>query len=119
MKSVFRHVSSLAFLTFALLLLPAQSFADNYQVLTVCAKYKNTGKEYKVNAQIMSGTELNRRTRSYDYNSFSKYAVIFWAQDQVSIIELDYPGTVSTWGTDGTDQRGYKWELSSSTTYCY
>lgn len=95
-----------------------QSYADEYLVQTVCAKYMGTGKEYKVNAQIMAGTELNRRANTYNYSSYSKYAVIFWAQDQVSIIELDYPGSVSAFGTSGKDQRGYKWELSTSTSFC-
>lgn len=95
------------------------SFADDYQVLTVCAKYKNTGKSYKVNAQIMTGSELNRRAQTFGYNAYSKYAVIFWAQDQVSIIELDFPSSVSSLGSDGKDQRGHPWELSSNTNFCF
>ena len=88
------------------------------EVNEVCAKYKNTNKEYKVQAHILSGTELNQKTKGYSYNSYSKYAVIFWGKDEASIIELDYPGTINSFGTDGKDQKGYKWEISKSSAFC-
>jgi hypothetical protein len=97
------------------------SLASNaYEVVDVCATYKNTGKKYKVEARVYSGTELNQKTGSFDYNSFSKYAVIFWEAGQATVIELDLAiGGISPIGSDGKDQRGYPWSLSTSTTFCY
>lgn len=108
---------TIAFIVFYNICFPAQ--ADNYQVVTVCAKYENTGKQYKVNAQVMKGEELNRKTNSYRYNSFSLYAVIFWGPDQATLIEMDDPFPINAIGSSGKDQRGYRWNLSTSTAFCY
>lgn len=61
-----------------LLSLSSHSFA--YEVLDVCATYKNTGKKYKVEVNVFSGSELNSKTRSFNYTPYSKYAVIFWGE---------------------------------------
>jgi len=91
-----------------------------YEVLDVCATYLNTGKSYKVQGQKYKGTELNQRTNSYNYNYYSTYFVIFWSQDQASVIELDsIYGSISHLGTWGTDQRGYEWKLSKGHAYCW
>jgi hypothetical protein len=61
---------------------------------TVCAKYQSEGgwsKNYKVEATIIRGTELNQATRSFEYNGLSTYVVIFWDKDQASIIEMSWP----------------------------
>ncbi|MFY7926913.1 MAG: hypothetical protein ACOVN5_13975 [Aquidulcibacter sp.] len=89
-----------------------------YEVKTVCAKYLGTGKSYRVEAQIMKGRELNRRTKSYDFEAYSKYVVIFWSEENVSIIKLDFSSGPSAYPSPGTDQRGYKWEVSTSSV-CY
>jgi hypothetical protein len=86
--------------------------------MEVCAKYTPSGKQYKVQATIISGSDLNTATRTFNYNSFSTYAVIFWDKDEASVIELDW-GTVSVLGTNGRDQTGRSWEISSSTTICW
>lgn len=94
--------------------------ASAYEVLDVCATYKNTGKSYKVEARFYSGNELNQRTKTFNYEAFSNYVVIFWGQGQASVIELDYAiGGISPFGSEGKDQNGYKWEISSSTSFCY
>ena len=87
---------------------------------TVCARYEaqyGWSKGYKVEATITSGTELNRATRTFDYDSLSKYVVIFWDQDEVTVIKMSWPylGPIAQ---QGEDQRGVKWEVSK-TTICY
>jgi len=89
---------------------------------TVCVKYKtNTGwsKGYRVNAYILKGSELNRKTRTYDYNSYSTYVVVFWDKGEASILELDvYFGSISSIGNSAKDQYGRKWQVSKSS-FCY
>ena len=86
---------------------------------TVCATYKPTNRSYKVEATLLMGSELNQKTNSFDYVSFSKYVVIFWKENQTSIIELDFSFGPGPFGTDGKDQQGREWEISTSTTFCY
>jgi hypothetical protein len=112
MKAVFSGLALVLSLSF-----PA--FATDYRVVNVCAEYTNTGKKYEVEAQVVSGAELNRRTQSYDYETYTTYVVIFWAENQVSIIGLDFGGGPSLLGSDGVDQQGYPWNVSTGTTFCY
>ena len=94
------------------------SFA--YEVLDICATYSNTNKKYKVEAKVFTGIELNGKTNSFNYQPYSKYAVIFWAEGQASVIELDYAfGGINQFGSYGKDQQGHRWELSTTTTFCY
>lgn len=94
--------------------------ASAYEVVEVCAKYLGTGKSYVVESKVYSGSELNQRTKSYNYNSFSTHGVIFWGPEQASVIELDFSigNKISPYGSTGKDQRGYRWELSTSTMFC-
>lgn len=106
------------FIIFILFFIPV--VAKAYEVIDVCATYENTGKRYKVEANVYDGSELNRRTNSYNYNTYSKYVVIFWNGDQATVIELDFSyGGVSAYGSSGKDQQGYPWTVSSSTAYCF
>ena len=85
-----------------------------------CAKYLNTNKAYKVEVTLISGSELNSKTYTFDYDAFSTYAVIFWSNDQASVIELDFfLGSLNPFGTKGYDQEGRPWEISSNTTFCF
>lgn len=88
----------------------------------ICAKYQTQSgwsKGYSIEANIMKGSELNRRTGRYSYDSFATYAIIFWAKDQASIIKLsNFYGSFSVYGTNGSDQEGRRWQLSK-TTLCY
>lgn len=96
------------------------SFAYAYEVIEVCATYLNSGKKYKVETSVYQGSELNKRTKSYDYNTYSKYAVIFWGPGQATVIELDFSyGGISAFGSTGEDQQGRRWELTTSTMFCY
>lgn len=100
----------------ALYLVLATLTASGAERLDVCATYKSTRKAYKVEATIIRGSELNEKTRTFDYSPFSTYAVIFWADGQASIIEFDYYfGSVTVFGLDGKDQGGGKWEISTNT----
>lgn len=88
----------------------------------LCVKYETRNgwsKGYHVDVNTLKGSELNRKTNSWDYNSYSTYAVIFWSNDQASVIELNYfIGSFSVHVTNGVDQRGRKWKLSKNS-ICY
>ena len=88
---------------------------------TVCAKYQEKyyswSKNYKVEATILKGYELNLATKSSNYNELSTYVVIFWDKDQSSIVQLAYP-FLSVTGQEGKDQRGVKWEIAK-TSVCF
>ena len=74
---------------------------------------KNKGNIYK-------GSELNKRTNSYKYNGYSTYVVIFWSNEQASVIELDYYyGSLGYIGVNGKDQQGYPWEIKEGHNYCW
>lgn len=88
----------------------------------LCAKFQTSNgwsKGYSIQANIIKGAELNRRTKSFDYDALSTYSTIFWSDDQVSVIRLkSFFGSFSVYGTEGVDQRGNGWELSKSS-YCF
>ena len=103
-----KQIALAAYLSFA----PLPALA--YEVTTVCATYLNTGASYEVEAVIALGDEINEL---WDTNSFSflkKYVIIYWADEQFSVIALDFSMGPSIVGTNGTDQRGYPWQVSRS-----
>jgi hypothetical protein len=110
------------FLLLAMIVLGLSSFASALEEQDVCVKYQTQSgwsKGYKVEGKVMRGSELNSATRSLDYNVLSTYVVIFWNQDEVSILELNsYFGSISILGQDATDQSGKAWQVSSSS-LCY
>jgi len=83
----------------------------------LCVKYKTQNgwsKGYSVNVTIISGSELNRRTKSYRYKSYSTYGVIFWGDDQASVIELkNFFGQFTVLGTNGIDGEGREWKMNN------
>lgn len=89
---------------------------------TVCIKYQtSTGwsKGYQVDGPVIQGSELNRRTNTYDYKPYSTYVVVFWNPNQASILELDYfLGSINSFGQLATDQIDRRWQVSK-TSYCY
>lgn len=111
-------VRSLVTGVLAIVFLFSAPYALAYQAVDVCAEYTNTGQRYAVEAIEASGSELNRRTQSYRYSSFSKYVVIFWGSGEASVIELDSPFALSSLGSDGTDQNGRRWRISKGTILC-
>lgn len=94
------------------------TFASSYETLEICATYTNTGSAYKVRANVMKGSELNKLTKTYNYTSYNKYAVIFWADDQATVIELPSYCSFSSFGCDGKDQRGYPWKVKRGWNFC-
>lgn len=92
------------------------SVAQAYEVTDVCAKYVNSGKAYKVEAIIADGGELNRAWDTWKFTSYAKYVVIFWDEDQYTVIKLDFSSLgISVLGSTGTDQEGRPWSVSKST----
>jgi hypothetical protein len=88
----------------------------------VCVKYRTQSgwsQGYNVEGTIIRGSELNKRTSSFDFNSLSTYVVIFWRDGQASVLELQYFfGSISAIPIQATDQRGRTWEVSK-TSLCY
>ncbi|MEO9803443.1 MAG: hypothetical protein ABJF04_09360 [Reichenbachiella sp.] len=73
----------------------------------------------------MSGQEMNEATNTYKYNG-PAYAIIFWSQEQVTVIKLDmlYPGVDisctfinSLFKVEGKDQDGDYWSICTHN-YC-
>jgi hypothetical protein len=85
-------------------------------------------KYYNVNVTFMTGFELNEATKTFNYNSWSTYAIVFWGQGQATIIKLS--GFVAcgyeaqpkclmyNYSLQGVDQDGDKWYICL-TQYCY
>ncbi|MBT7826143.1 MAG: hypothetical protein HN600_06070 [Bacteroidetes bacterium] len=84
---------------------------------------------YTVNVIFMSGMELNKATRTYNYESYSTYATIFWGKDEASVIKLSsYTGCGSevtkscidnkVMNLEGEDQDGRDWEICTKS-YCF
>jgi hypothetical protein len=99
---------------------------------TCKAKYKaNYGwsQYYTVEVTFLSGSELNKATKSWDYSSYTTYAVIFWGDGEASVIEISsYTGcgsevtqrciTNKFSNLEGEDQQGRGWEVCVKST-CY
>ena len=121
----------IAFLTFILIVtFWLTSEAKCRRVATV--KYQQQygwSKKYTVEATFMTGTELNHATNTYNYSSYSVYAIIFWDKGQATVIKLKsyllcgYDVTCdcienSLYDLQGFDQDGDKWNICLSY-YCY
>lgn len=82
----------------------------------ICARYSATAKSYHVSAISETGSELNQATNSFNYNSLGHYIIIFWGQNQASIIEMSSIFFGLTYiPSNGTDQEGRSWEISAYT----
>lgn len=77
---------------------------------------------YKMQVSFLTGEELNEKTQSYRYSSYSGYAVIFFGQGQAAVIKLR--NTMIGCGNEytvqclpsfgnarGEDQDGTPWEI--------
>lgn len=86
----------------------------------ICAKYRTNygwSKAYQVEATKVSGYELNTATRSYDFEGYSTYVVIFWDKNEASIIKMPY-SFLSPMYQEGEDRRGVRWQIAE-TSYCF
>lgn len=87
----------------------------------ICLKYVSTNKIYKVQATLLTGSELNQSSNSFDYDAFKKYVAVFWSQDEVTLIKLeglimdDFP----MFETLGTDQSGRAWKVKKYNGMCF
>jgi hypothetical protein len=90
----------------------ASSPAMASEQLDICATYTNTERSYHVQATKRTGAELNSATNSFSYNTFSTYIVIFWAQNQASVIQMDgFVTFPSVFPMSGSDQEGRPWQI--------
>lgn len=87
-------------------------------------------KWYAVEVIFMTGSELAQATKSFRYDSFKNYAVIFWGDEEASVIKLTQPSFMLC-GSEfdknclpvlgnmkGPDQQGRAWEICTGT-ICY
>jgi hypothetical protein len=81
--------------------------------IDVWAQYIDTGQTYHVTATSTYGTELNQAKHSFVYNALSRYVVIFWAQNQASVIDMGAIFNPSYIGSTGTDQEGRFWTITA------
>ncbi len=85
-------------------------------------------KTYEVECNYMSGLELNQQTKTAAYNSFNIYTVVYWSENQTTIIKLsNYTSCGSTakarcaksfMNLDGLDQEGRNWKVCDFDNFC-
>lgn len=82
-------------------------------------------KWYTVDVNFLTGLELNTATSSFRYNAFKSYAVVFWGNDQASVILINSPimfcsgeftnSCLPIFGRmKGTDQQNTEWEVCTA-----
>ena len=85
------------------------------QRIAVCARYATQpfgySKGYEVQATYTDGQELNEATSTFNYMVYAKYVVIFWGDNNASVIKLDIPYLTAI-PTTGKDQEGRTWQVA-------
>ena len=123
-------MKKLIFTLVTVVLLTGSVFAEYTQTCKV--KYKRNydwSDYYTVDVHFYSGRELNNATKSFNYDSFSTYAIVFWSNDQATVMKLSsFMGCGSAitqscisnkpWNLEGEDQEGRNWEICTKS-YCY
>jgi hypothetical protein len=90
----------------------------------VCVKYEKEygwSKGYAVEATIISGSDLNSAVGSFSrFRAFGTYAVVFWSQDQATILELPpmSMGSAPMFETQVRDQEGRAWKIKQGHFLC-
>jgi hypothetical protein len=96
--------------------------ADAMDTVQACAKYQTQdgwSHGYQVEAHVGYGSDLNQATGTLSYQPFSTYVVIFWAQNQASVIKLLMGfGTLTFMESEGIGQDGRHWRVSQSSGFC-
>ena len=98
---------------FAILAIFFSTHAFGKERAQVCAKYRTSNgwsQAYKVDAIIVTGNELNEATGTLYYQGFDTYVVIFWRQDEASVIQMELP-YVTYIDETGYDQQGRAWQI--------
>jgi hypothetical protein len=104
----------LAILTVLLAAVAFGGSAQGEERVDVCAVYSDTGRTYHVNAIFATGSDLNQTTHTFNYNVLGRYIVIFWAQNQASVIQMNALfGGPSYISSIGFDQEGRSWQISA------
>jgi hypothetical protein len=90
MKTYFNY-SSLCKIIFTLFFLLLINVAEAKCTIEGKAKYRKDygwSQYYSVEISFLSGHELNQATKTYDYDSYSVYAVIFWGEGEATVIKV-------------------------------
>ena len=75
-----------------------------------CVKYLSTGKVYEVRLQIVDGQDLWPK---YSWaNVLTKYAIVFWENDEATVIDLGAFGLLMDTGVTGRDLQGRQWMVA-------
>lgn len=99
--------------------------ANSAEKQEACVKYeKESGwsKGYSVEATVISGSELNSAVGSYTrFQSYATYAVVFWDDDQASVLKLPSMsmGSLPMLESVVKDQYGRKWKIKEGNTFCF
>lgn len=79
---------------FSFIILLVFSTAGFASIKRICkVKYETEegwSKEYTMEVQFMSGKELNEATKTYDYETYSNYCLIWFSEEKVAILKIDY-----------------------------
>ena len=89
-------------------------------------------KKYLVEVNFIGGPELNQATQTNNYYVYGVYAVVFWSQEQVTVIDIGNDNFLSctasnvdcdcindmTYNFHGEDQNKRYWEICIKD-YCY
>jgi hypothetical protein len=118
----------------AVLVFACVLFSSTHAIYVQTCKVKYETKDgwsdyYTVEVKFLTGRELNKATETYDYNTYSKYAVIFWGEGKASVIELEGYFSCGTeverdciadkpLNLEGEDQEERKWVICVKST-CY
>lgn len=119
------------FLSILLVLIFSDNFAQARYIQTSNIRFKsNNGysQYYTVDVTFYTGNELNNITKTYNYDSYGKYATVFWSQEQVLLIKITSFLTCSSSFTksclndysnmQGIDSNNIHWEICTKA-YCY
>jgi hypothetical protein len=76
-----------------ILILQIVPLALNAEVRRLCKVSYETedawSDEYTVEVTFVTGRELNKAARSFNYSAYSNYCLIWFAQNEVAILEID------------------------------
>jgi len=119
---------------FTLIVVLSLSFYSRAEYVQTCiVQYATSDYEWSENYTVVvyfdSGIELNKKTNTFNYDSYSTYATIFWGEDKASVMKISSYltcGTEIKWDCianqygyiNGEDQEGRKWRICVRN-YCY
>jgi hypothetical protein len=86
------------------------ALADTTVVRDGCVRYRDTGRVYEVRVNIVDGQDLWPK---YSWASVvSKYAIVFWDNDEATVIDLGVLGFYMDTGVNGRDLQGREWKVA-------